>query len=70
MSKPYLTASPEQRLATEIADLKAKVAALESRIERRAGFTGTVALAALTFGGTQGSMTLDRGVVTAYTAPT
>jgi len=35
-----------------------------------AGFTGTVALAKLTTGGTNGSMTLSNGVVTAYTAPT
>ena len=34
MSKPYLTASPEERLASEVADLKARLAALESRIER------------------------------------
>jgi len=34
MSKPYLTASPEERLAFEVADLKANLAALESRIER------------------------------------
>jgi hypothetical protein len=70
MSKPYLTASPEERLAAEIADLKAKLAALESRIERRAGFTGVVTLAALTPGGTQGSLTIDRGVVTAHTPAT
>lgn len=35
-----------------------------------AGFTGTVALAKLTTGGTNGSMTLSNGVVTAYTEPT
>ena len=35
-----------------------------------AGFTGTVTLAKLTTGGTNGSMTLSNGVVTAYTAPT
>ena len=33
-SKPYLTASPEERIASEVADLKARLAALESRIER------------------------------------
>lgn len=34
------------------------------------GFTGTVALAKITGGGTDGSLTLVNGVVTAYTAPT
>jgi hypothetical protein len=33
-------------------------------------FTGTVALAKLTPGGANGSLTVDSGVITAYTAPT
>lgn len=34
MKRPYLTASPEERMAAEIADLKARLAALESRQTR------------------------------------
>ena len=34
------------------------------------GITTTVALAKLTTGGTNGSMTITRGIVTAYVAPT
>ena len=34
------------------------------------GITATIALAKLTTGGTNGSITVTRGIVTAYTAPT
>ena len=34
------------------------------------GYTGTVALAKLTAGGANGSMTFTNGILTSYTAPT
>lgn len=54
-------------------DAKGRVTALSSvaiAFPGTTGFSGTVALAKLTVGGANGSLTISNGLVTAYSAPT
>ncbi len=64
-----VTAAHASSLHGAYADLLSRLEAIEA--QAAAGFTGTVALAKLTSGGTAGSLTVGAGgKMTAYTAPT
>lgn len=55
-------------LAGEIAVNTADIATINTTLAT--GITGTVALAKLTVGGTNGSLTFTKGLITAFVAPT
>jgi hypothetical protein len=55
-------------LANEIAANTTDIATINTTLAT--GITGTVALAKLTTGGTNGSLTFTKGLITAFTAPT
>jgi len=49
-------------LNTQVSDIETRVTAIETQLA--AGFNGTVVTAALTVGGTEGSMTFTNGILT------
>jgi hypothetical protein len=56
--------------ANNLSDLASPSTALTTLLTAGGGYSGTVSLAKLTTGGSNGSLTLTNGIVTAYTAPT
>lgn len=62
-------------LGTRLTAVESEVDVLQSEVDvlqaaSAAGYTGTVTLAKITGGGTDGSLTITNGLITAVTAPT
>jgi len=66
----YMKANGTSNITASTTIPNTDIAGLGTMATQNVGITTTVALARLTAGGANGSMTVANGIVTAYTAPT